>query len=378
VRRPAATALALACILSLAAAGPAGAGRRTVPKGFFAVNYDRQVQYGPSNVQSKMWSRMATSGVESARVIFDWRTAQPLKDQPTSFAETDRVVAYAAAHGVRLLPVVMIAPPWARVIEDKESSAPSDVPAYAAYVAALVERYGKGGSFWEERGDLPRLPVRAWQIWNEPDLAYQWQPRDQWQARYGELLRAAATAVRQHDSGAKVVMAALTNDSWVALDQLYAQGGIAGNFDAVALNTYTRVPSHALEIVRRGRDVMNRQGDHDIPIWVTEFGASASKGRIEAPGNEHLQTTETKLAHLLKRVYGLFADNRRKVGIGRAYWYTWASSYDEARGAIFDFSGLLRYGAGRIDDKPVMRAYRTSARAREGCTKNARGACRKT
>ena len=318
---------------------------------------------------------MAQSGVESARVIFDWRTAQPAKDQPPSFAATDRVVASAAAHGVQLLPVVMLAPPWARVLPDKEGSAPSDIPAYTAYLRALVARYGPAGSFWAQRPDLPRVPVRAWQVLNEPDVAYQWQPRDNWQARYGEVLRAAATALRQADPGAKVVMAALTNDSWVALDQLYSSGGIKGSFDAVGLNVYTRIPGHLTEILRRGRKVMDRNGGGAIPIWVTEVGASASQGRIKAAKtDDHLQTTDTKLAHLVTRAYDLLAANRHKLGIGRAYWYTWASSYD-THANIFDFAGLMRYNGGKLQSRPALAAYRKSALAAEGCRKDARAAC---
>ena len=36
--------------------------------------------------------------------------------------------------------------------------------------ALLARRYGPGGSFWDRHPRLPRLPVRAWQVWNEPNL----------------------------------------------------------------------------------------------------------------------------------------------------------------------------------------------------------------
>ncbi|MEA2375555.1 MAG: polysaccharide biosynthesis protein PslG [Thermoleophilaceae bacterium] len=372
--RFAAIALALACLAALTAQ-PAAA-HRTVPSGFYGVDYDREIAWAKPKLQSATWGSMAKSGVESARVIFDWRTAQPVEGQPPSFTDTDRSVALAAAHGVQPLPVVMLAPAWARVLPKEEGSAPSNVPAYTQYLRALVARYGPAGSFWAGRPDLPRRPIRNWQVWNEPDVPYQWSPRDEWQKRYGELLRPSAAALRDADPGAKVVLAALTNDSWVALDQLYEMGDIRGSFDAVALNAYTRVPSHLIEILRRGREVMNQNGASKLPIFVTEFGASASKDRITAPGNEHLQTTDKGLAHLVTRMYQLLIRHRIELGVRRAYWYTWASSYDTSR-AIFDFAGLMRYRGGKVTARPAAAAYKKSALAAEGCKKDAHAGCKK-
>lgn len=376
-RLAAVAALALACLLALSTQ-PADAKthHRKVPSGFFGVDYDREIAWGSESIQSKAWASAARSGVESARVIFDWRSAQPVKGQPPSFAATDRAIALAAAHGITPLPVVMLAPTWARVLPAEEGSAPSDIPAYQDYLRALIARYGPAGSFWKQHANLPKRPVRMWQVWNEPDVDYQWRPRDHWQQRYGELLRAGAAAIRGADPGATVVMAALTNDSWNALDQLYEQGGIHGYFDAVALNAYSRIASHVTEIIKLGRDVMNKHGDGKRPIFVTEFGASASRGKVKPKdsGNEHLQTTDKGLAHLVTKTYALMVKQRKKLGIRRTYWYTLASDYD-AKKDIFDFTGLLRFRGGKLSSRPALGAYSKAARAAEGCRKDARAAC---
>ncbi len=61
------------------------------------------------------------------------------------------------------------------------------------------------------------------------------------------------------------------------------------------------------------------------------------------------------------RRIGCLADNDRALRLRRAYWYTWASSYE--RGAeIFRFAGLYRYADGRFDAKPALAEYRASAR----------------
>jgi hypothetical protein len=273
---------------------------------------------------------------------------------------------------------VVLAPEWARVLPSEKNSAPARPSDFASYLRALVARYGSQGTFWAERPDLPRNPIRDWQVWNEPDMSYQWAPRKDWQRAYGALLRAAHDALREADPAARIVLAALTNFSWRSLRSLYDQGSIRGAFDVAALNVYTREPANLIEIVRRGRKVMSAHGDGKLPIDVTEFGASASSGRIQVDRNsDHLQTTDRKLAKLVLRGYDGLMANRRTLGVEHAYWYTWASSYDEQRGGIFDFSGLVSFtdGAGEFAPREALAAYRKSARRLEGCAKDDAGAC---
>lgn len=369
---------AATCLLVLALAGApaAAAAKRVVPQGFFGVDFDREVQYVGPQGQDVNWAAMARNGVESARLIFDWSDAQPQKGKPPTFDRTDLLVRFAAAHGVRLLPVVMLAPKWAREIEDSDASRPKDLDAYSAYLKALIDRYGPKGSFWEENPLVPRLPVRAWQIWNEPDMAYQWQPRHGWQKQYGKLLARAFATVRKEDPGARVVAGALTNYSWSSLGKLYRHANLAAHTDVIAINTYTREVDNLVEIVRRNRAVMNDRGAKKVPIWITEFGASASKGKFVAPGQDHLQVTDEQLAKLVTRGYDRLVEKRRKLGVTRAFWYTWASSYDAAKKSVFDFTGLERWKAFTLQPRPALKAFRSRAREYEGCAKTGRGDCR--
>ena len=368
--------IALACVAALALPAAAAA-KRSVPFGFHGVDYDREAAWGPDVAQDSMWDAMASNGVESARVIFDWSEAQKTPEAAPSFHESDPLVARAARHGVDLMPVVMYTPRWARKVQSAKHSAPADPSRYAAYLTALVVRYGPTGSFWDEHPELPRNPIRVWQAWNEPDMEYQWVPRDDWQARYGDLLRQARAAIRAADPTARVALAGLTNFSWRSLKSLYDKGAIRGQFDVAALNAYTREPKNLVEIVRRARKVMNARGDSKVPIRVTEFGASASQGRIQVGRDrDHLQTTDRKLAKLVVSAYDALAANRKKLRIEGAYWYTWASTYD-SKGDIFDYAGLVRYrdAAESFSPRQALPAYRKSARRLQGCAKDATTAC---
>ena len=165
--RRAAPVLAALCAALLLAA-PAGA--RSVPRGWLGVQADGPLTQ-PGDPFAAEWGLMAASGVESVRVAFDWRTAQPSESGPIDFSATDAVVAAAARERLPVLPVVHRTPEWAAARPgDGAASAPRGTAAYARYLTALVGRYGPSGSLWAQRPELPRLPIRDWQVWNEPNL----------------------------------------------------------------------------------------------------------------------------------------------------------------------------------------------------------------
>ena len=107
--------LVLIALLAAALPAAAGAAERKVPRGFVGVMWDKEIQDAPADVQRAQWERMARSGVESARVIFSWHLAQEPPGAQPDFSRTDQMVRNGAAHGIELLPVIVYAPPWARV-----------------------------------------------------------------------------------------------------------------------------------------------------------------------------------------------------------------------------------------------------------------------
>jgi hypothetical protein len=286
----------------------------------------------------------------------------------------DEMVRNAATHGIDVLPVVMYAPPWARILEDNLGSAPRDVDAYGHYVSELVRRYGPRGYFWRRNPDVPKRPIRTWQLWNEPALEYQFAPHQGWAKRYAELLRTGARAVRRRDRGATVVLAGFANHAWEAIDEVYEEGNVRGYFDAAAVHMYSANPHDFVEIVRRFRRAMNANGDRATPIYVTEVGASASLSMFRSPGHEHFQTTNTGLARLIAPTYRALAGVRRRYGVERVYWYTWASPYEATTG-VFGYAGLNAFDRVRVKPMPALTAYRRMARAYEGCRKDARARC---
>jgi hypothetical protein len=352
-----------ALVALICTAAPAAA--RDVPPLFYGVNYDADIRNrAPNDLQDREWALMPQAGVESARTMFSWNDAQPRRDEPPSFTKTDPYVARAARGNIDLLPVVMEAPPWARENADSFHSPPREPAEYAAYLVALVGRYGPNGSFWVEHPELPKRPLRAWQIWNEPHLKYQWdtEPGVDYAPGYGRLLRTAHEALKGADSGSLTVLAGQANTSWEYLAHLYRTGGISGAFDVAAVHPYTATPRGVVSIARRFRAVMRARGDGRKPLWITELGLPASEGQDQ--GSSTLQTTDRGMARFLTRAFDLVAARRRAraVGVARIYWYSWASVY--CCGDTFRFTGLRAYNPedGSVTSKPALAAYARSAR----------------
>lgn len=371
-----ATAAAAALALALLAPPAAGAAR-TVPQGFFGTNWDGEIVLSPPTVQDPEWSRMATTGAESARTAFDWAHAQPTRDGDFRWDRTDHVVTLASEHGLELLPYVLRAPGWAQKYK-ASFSPPKRNADYVRFLRALIHRYGPNGSFWKLHPELPLKPLRAWQIWNEPSKRYQWTipKKKDFAPGYGSLLRASYKAIRKADPGAKVVMAGLPDFSYLDLRHLYEKGNIRGHYDIAAVHPYTHTEHGVQKIVGHFKNVLRREHDAKRPVWVTEMGLPASKGK--ANNGDPLQTTDQGMADFLRESYGdLMAKlGTKKYGVKRVYWYTWASIY-RGDGEIFNWSGLLHYddGKGTVSPKPAYDVYRDMARQAEGCVKAETGAC---
>jgi hypothetical protein len=369
-----------ATLALLALGAPAQAAKRKVPRGFYAVMWDRDATKAPAAEQERQWALMASSGVESVRTVFSWAQAQP---QPgvTDFSYTDSVVGLAAAHGIDLVPVVRTTPSWAARDPFARGSPPATPSSYTAYLRGLIDRYGPKGTFWVEHPELPRRPLRNWQIWNEPHLNIWWntdgRSPNAWAREYATLLKAAKPVVRAADPGAKIVLAALADYAWQHLARLN-KFKIGRYYDVAAINLFTAKPANVIRGVRRFRRVMRKGGAARKPIWLTEATWPAGRGRVAVPQTAWQRAWYTTDGGMAKRLAGLYAlaiESRRKLRIGRLVWYTWSSQYRD--GDLFDYSGLNLFAGGVSQPQPALAAYAASARRYQGCAKTPDGTCRR-
>jgi hypothetical protein len=347
----------LLAVLLAALALPAAAGA-AVPRDFFGVMANGPLDQPDVDLAGES-AQMRAAGVGTERMEISWDLAEPSRGQ-FELAPYDRKVLAAATAGIDVLALVVRSPSWAALQPGKPFSPPKDPATYAAFLKAMVARYGPNGSLWAEHPEVPRRPVRAWQIWNEPNIVNYWSVQP-FMRGYARLLSSAYAAVKGADKGATVVMAGLANFSWRDLSRLYRKGGRPLRFDVAAVHPFSGRPSNSVKIVRLNRDVLDRNGASKRPIWLTELTWSSAKGR-KTPITKDWETTEAGQAQRLREAFGLFVRARRSLRLGRIYWYTWLT-VDRDSPNSFDYSGLRTLRAdGTVADKPAARAFRAVVR----------------
>ena len=382
--RPIALAAAIVAAL-LVAPTTADAAKRKVPFGFFGA-VSPPILEGVGSVKLDQQMRlMAQSGVESVRITRAWNELEPGEGN-YRLSGLDRFVGAAATHGLQVVLNVTSTPRWA---SSKPSSRdayrlpPKDNGTYGELMRQLVLRYGPTGTYWLQNPTIPRVPVRQWQIWNEPSGEAHWKPRP-WAPSYTRLLRAAYTAIHSVDRGAKVVSGPLvatgTYTQWRAMTDLL-RAGARRYLDVVSVHPFTNDSTSAvksaqrvLEIVRLVRERMNKGGARGVPIILTEMTWPASLGKAPKGAQLHFSTTSRGQVARLKAAYRALIRARRKLRVTNAYWYTWATTYDRS-GPLsvmaFNFSGLTRYRGGVFSPMPILRVYRNVAASYQGCRKSA-------
>jgi hypothetical protein len=157
--------------------------------------------------------------------------------------------------------------------------------------------------------------VRAWQIWNEPDLLQSWEPGPD-PGAYVRLLRASYKSIKAVDPKAVVVAAGLAffsaDRERAFLSELF-HAGVAGNFDALAIHSYSPIDApQRLELARR---LMDKFGAADAQLWATELAWASG------PPDPWAVNPATQ-ASAIRSFFGWAANNRRRLGLGEIVWFS--------------------------------------------------------
>lgn len=341
-------AAALGCVASTAAAAPAKFWG-IVPQ---AIPSDEQFQ------------RLARGGVESVRIPVGWAHVQPSRGGPLDWAGPDALIGAASRAGLDVLPFITGAPAWA--IQELpvpgtggQLKTPGHLPisgsaagAWKSLLGAAVARYGPNGAFWAANPGIPPRPVRAWQIWNEPNFKYFLARPNP--VEYGKLVKLSYGALKAVDPGAQVILAGLYSRPIEAihnykppraffatdfLEQMYKKvPGLKGKFNGVALHPYTGRYSGLISNVEALRTVLKSNHDAGKGLWITELGWSS---KPPTDGNSYAKGVKGQ-AEQLRGAFSLLERNQAKWKIKRLYWF----SVDDQTGTcnFCDGSGLFGEG----------------------------------
>jgi polysaccharide biosynthesis protein PslG len=217
-------------------------------------------------------------GFRAVVQVFSWYEILP-SPKEWHWQVPDFVVRAAGYYGLDLIVRLDQPPGWALPSDGATAALPFDLHAYLEFIETVARRY--------------RGHVRAYIIWNEPNLAVEWGAPPDPEA-YAYLLQRAYAAIKQADPAALVVSAGLapTNEqSKRALDDCIflgrmLQAGALPFLDALGTHPYGfAYPPDDPEGEHDGLN-MNRlldlqailavHGAPFTPIWATETGWTTS------------------------------------------------------------------------------------------------------
>jgi hypothetical protein len=264
--------LALALAVTALAAPTASAAQRD----FVGITSDETFQRA-GDFRTTNLRAMRQARVSLIRQVFDWARIETAKGV-YDLSYLDEYVSAVAGQGISLMPVLTNAPDfYKRSGSQRAAIRPRSNSDMANFAQALAERYGPSGTLWSERPYLRKVPIRVWEVWNEPSLKVYWGPRPN-AREYAAMLKTVGRAIKEVEPGAEIVTAGLPPSklrSAVPLDrflkQLYSAGA-ARYFDTLAINAYARNAAELETLLRQVRKLMNGRGDRAAKIWITELG----------------------------------------------------------------------------------------------------------
>ena len=253
-----------------------------------------------------------------------WRDVEPAKGQFV-WTQLDDIAKWMGEQQLNLIARIDHQPEWAGG-GFPTNGPPANYEDFGDFCYALASRYK--GRF------------RAYEIWNEPNLAREWGGRPPNPAEYAALLKVAYRRIKEADPNAIVVSAGLTptgtNDATampddVYLDRLYqAMGGSsAGYFDALGAHApgYKAPPEvspaeaasnpayggqrfFCFRRVEDLRAIMVKYGDADKQVYILEMGWTSDPVH---PAYSWHAVTEQEKADYLVRAYQY----------AKAHWAPW-------------------------------------------------------
>jgi Beta-galactosidase len=222
--------------------------------------------------------KLVEAGMTMVRNDFHWYTIEP-QDDVWYFDGLDTMVDLCLAAGLEVTAIFLGAPDWATPGGSPDEIDPVKYADYAGQVAA----------HFADRIDY-------YEFWNEANSSRFW-PEEPNPAKYGEVMKAAYTAVHDNDPDASLIFGGLSpldlhifdpHGVWNFLYRVYEEhSDICDYFDVMSIHPYTFLqqpgPEHGYdvlfyhfpsvpEMVELVRSILGEMGCPDKPIQFTEVG----------------------------------------------------------------------------------------------------------
>lgn len=293
----------------------------------------------PSNRDlEKAVSLMQEAGAGWVRVDFLWGDIEP-QEGNFDFAKHDYIVELLKSKGMHILGVLQYSVDWASAC-GQWNCPPKDNKLFVNYAGKVIERY--------------KNQVKYWEVWNEPDSAIYWKNQDGLKS-YCLLLKEVYTRAKQIDPECKILNGGIANGI-SSVNHLY-DNGAKDYFDILNIHFF-ETPQHAGGIKavasypKLAHKIMQRNGDQDKKIWITEIGCPGVKMGLAAD-NWWMgkNPTERQQAGWVKQVY---AELLKDPHVEKIFWAFFRDTEKHWDNGV-DYFGLVRWDYSR---KPSFKAYR--------------------
>jgi len=241
------------------------------------------------------WKREKTiqmakeAGIGWVKQHFVWAEVEPRRkgefvdeaSGESTWRKYDQIVDLCEKYGLQIIARLDRPPDWTRQDNAYPERPPDDFDDYGDFVYEFVKHY--------------QGRVHYIQIWNEPNIFPEWGDQEVNPAQYVELLKVAYRRAKEADPNVYVLSAPLAitleefpirrnlNDL-VFLEEMY-QAGAKDYFDILSANAFgfeyppDDPPDPGVLNFSRvllQREIMEKHGDADKPVWLNEYGWNAA------------------------------------------------------------------------------------------------------
>jgi polysaccharide biosynthesis protein PslG len=298
-------------------------------------------QYPNRSSVDRSIALMKQCGIGIVRMDFLWQDIEPVAGKH-DYKKYDYIVDMLTRHNIAILGVLSYNADWASPsnawnVPGKEHSL------FIGYCRRVCRRYYKRVKFWE--------------IWNEPDSPVYWEPQDGLVAYVG-LLRDAYVALKQIDPSCTVLNGGLSA-GLASVNKLYDEGA-KDHFDIMNIHAfespiYKDAMSRVVSYVKETAAVMDRNGDSQKKIWVTEIGCPGVKAGMKVSDSWLGENpTELQQASWVTHVFNeVLALDR----VDKVFWAFFRDTDNHWKNGT-DYLGLVRND---FSPKPAFSAFQKAS-----------------
>jgi hypothetical protein len=228
----------------------------------------------------------AKFGFSWIKTFLRWSEVHVAEERPYWWDNLKSVVGAAGENELNVLIRVDSAPAWVRPAGASETGPvrPDRLDDWADFVYNMAVEARR----WREHRGWQT--IIAYEVWNEPNLSWEWGDLPPDPAHYTAMLKTAYRAIKAGDPDALVVSAGLAttggtadghNMSDLAFIEAMYEAGAGGHFDGLGSHPYgfayppeqdpRAVEGLAFRRAEQQRAVMEAFDDEETPIWATGF-----------------------------------------------------------------------------------------------------------